>query len=108
MKKITALFLFIMFMSTAAVFAEPVGEDASRQAHRAEMKEIKKAQKERKAQVKNEPASKWNNFWQKEAERSGLADKKNGAGKFFSNLNPVPFFKQQSEQFEARKAAARK
>lgn len=109
MRKIMGWVVLSLFMS-ATVFAAVEGPDAARQAHREEMKKIKTAQREAK---KTEPAeakqpSKMSQFWQKEGERSGLGNTGSGVGNFMRNLNPVPFFKKQDEQYKARKAGTAK
>lgn len=103
------VFIFIALISCTTAFAETkVGPDAARQAHRAEMKSIKEAQRVERAKVKssNAPSKKEKGFWEKEGERSGLGNTQ-GIGKTLRNLNPVPFFKNQAEQYKSRKAAVK-
>ncbi len=106
MKKAFYLTLSLLFAVSAAFAAEPVGTDAERAAHREEMKAIKAEQRaNHKKDAK--PADAKPGFWQKEADRSGLGRMSN-AGSFLQNLNPMPFFKSQDEQYKARKAAEQK
>lgn len=107
MKKSVILALVLSFLSFNVFAAEPVGSDAEREAHRQEMKAIKDAQR---AARQNKPqAVKDKNvapgFWEKEGERSGLG-RMGHVGNVLQNLNPMPFFKTQDEQYKARKAAA--
>ena len=74
MKKAIALFLFIALASPA--FAAQRGTKEYE-----ELKAYKKAQKEKKEQAKANTASHEKGFWQKEAERSGLA----GTGAMIAN-----------------------
>jgi len=81
--------------------------EEEKQARYDEMKNIKQAQREAREAEKKNPelaAKKGPSFWDKEAERSGLNG--NRVGNFFHNLNPVPFFKDQTEKYKARKAAS--
>lgn len=110
MKKVAVL-LFMLMFSCGTAFAEAakVGYDAVREQRRAEMKTIKAEQRAKREQAKTAatPAvKKEKGFWEKEAERSGLAESKGGAASIFRNLNPAPFFKNQAEQYKARKTAA--
>ena len=108
MKKIGIWTLASLFMSVT-VLAAVEGPDAARYAHRQDIKKIKATLREAK---KNAPPevkqpSKMDLFWKKEGERSGLGNTGSGAGNFFRNMNPVPFFKRQEEQYNARKAGAK-
>jgi len=77
--------------------------------HYQEMKALKDKQRaEREANRKNPPAVNKNSFWHKEGERSGLGGTGEGFGAFVKKLNPVPFFKNQQEQYNARKTAGTK
>ena len=107
MKKLIALGIFLVFASVNA-FAAKEGPDAARQAHREEMKKIKAAQRETR---KNMPqaaadANKTPGFWEREGQRSGLGNSGSRVGNFLRNLNPVPFFKDQQERYNARKTSA--
>ena len=106
MKKGIAFLSLFIFIGTTAFAAE--GPDAARRQHREEMKKIKQEMREHRKEteaVKKEP-SKMEQFWKKEGERSGLSGSGNKMGGWFKNLNPMPFFKNQGEQYNARKAAA--
>ena len=46
------------------------------------------------------------NFWSREAKRAGWADSTSGWGKFWENANPVNFFKNQQDAYNARKGGA--
>ena len=47
------------------------------------------------------------NFWSREAKRAGWSDStSNGWGKFWENANPVNFFKNQKDAYDARKASS--
>lgn len=108
MKKLV-LFVSLFTLVSSASFAEAVrvGPDADRAARREEMKLIKQKMRQQEASApKTNTPSKWGQFWAKEGERSGLGQSGNGASKFFQNLNPAPFFKNQQERYEQRKAAA--
>ena len=90
-------------LACANAFAA-VGADLAREAHRKEMKVIKDAQR---AQRNNAPKAAQKaapGFWDREAERSGFS-RMGQPGDFLKNLNPMPFFKSQDEQYRARKAA---
>ena len=108
MKRITALLLMILMVG-ASLPARAMTPAEQQKAHFQEMKAIKDKQRvDRDAEKKNEAANsnakKEKGFWEKEGERSGLGGG-NRAGHFLSNLNPVPFFKDQDERYKARKAA---
>ena len=46
-------------------------------------------------------------FWSREAKRAGWSDStSSGWGKFWETANPVNFFKNQKEAYDARKAAS--
>ena len=45
-------------------------------------------------------------FWEREGERSGLKDSTANWGNFWSNVNPVNFFKNQQDAYNARKGNA--
>ena len=109
MKKVIAGILFLMFFAFHGVSFAVTPEEA-KQAHFKEMKEIKDKQRaEREAEKKNPSPSqnKGPGFWEKEAERSGLGGSGSRMGTFVKNLNPVPFFKEQKEKYNARKAGAK-
>ena len=46
------------------------------------------------------------NFWSREATRSGIKDSTSGWGNFWTNINPVNFFKNQQDAYNSRKAAS--
>ena len=108
MKKITALVLFLSFFSFCGVsFA--VSPEQESNPHYKEMKALKEKQRiEREAEKKNPTANKNGQpgFWEKEGERSGLGGSSSRAGTFLKNMNPVPFFKEQKERYDARKTGA--
>ncbi len=105
MKRIAVWSLFLVMLAASGFAAEPVGYDAARAAHRQEMKQIKAGQ--RANPVSKNTADKKPGFWDREGERSGLGNSGNRASTFFKNLNPVPFFKNQQEKYNARKAAGK-
>ena len=115
MKKAIVLLSIFTLMSAAScltgrqVFAEvmKIGPDAEREARREQMKSIKQQMRQKESTAPKGPKtpSKWDNFVAKEGERSGFAHSGDGAGKFFKNLNPAPFFKNQQERYNERKAA---
>ena len=98
------LSLFAVSFTAVSAFASQMSPDEARAAHRAEVKVIKKAQREARADVKNTPRGQANGFWKREAERSGFANIGSPA-KILGNLNPVPFFKEKNDRYKARKAA---
>lgn len=102
-------FVFTLFLSFASVnaFAIVGQTDAERDAHRQEMKAVKAAQREARKSQPNVPQGRAVGFWQKEGERSGLSRMGN-PGDFVKNLNPVPFFQNQDEQYKERKASQNK
>ena len=110
MKRIAVLLLFSVMLTTNGFAATVTGPDAARDAHRKEMKVIKDAQRqdrEAKKSAPQNPADKKPGFWDREGERSGLGSSGNKVGTFFKNLNPVPFFKNQQEKYNERKAAGK-
>ncbi len=75
--------------------------------HYQEMKKLKTQQRaEREANKKNPAPADKSSFWYKEGQRSGLGDSGNKTGNFLQKLNPVPFFKEQQDKYNARKVAA--
>ncbi|HTL70048.1 MAG TPA: hypothetical protein VL404_02035 [Candidatus Eisenbacteria bacterium] len=78
MKRTVAVFLFLALAwgLQGAAFAADRGT-----AEYDRLKEVKKAQREKKEREKANPSAKAKGFWQREAERSGLA----GTGAMFSN-----------------------
>ncbi len=104
MKKQIIFTLFLSIVCSQALAAQ--GPDAAREAHRQEMTAIKKAQREgRKAQA-TEAKNAAPGFWAREAERSGFSSMR-PTSTWAENLNPVPFFKSQDEQYKVRKAASK-
>ena len=81
MKRVALLALLLMF-SASMVSAETV-----------------------KGTVKS-TSEKVGNFWAKEGERSGLKESTASWGNFWSNANPVNFFKTQQDAYNARKAGS--
>ena len=109
MKKSVIFVLFFMFAASLSAFAADTNApELDRQARRAEVKKIKDQQRQSRKNGPSSTEKKWSDFWAKEGERSGLGNSGNRVGNFFGNLNPVPFFKSQEEQYKARKAAAKK
>ena len=109
MKKIAVWSLFLV-MLTASGLAVAMTPDEAQEAHRKEMKAIKDTQRQAREAKKANPSSAADQtpgFWQKEGERSGLGGSGNRMGTFFKNLNPVPFFKDQQDKYNARKAGAK-
>ena len=100
--------LVLMFAAVLAASTVWAADTASY----AEMKKIKQAQREAREAQKSgsvqKPESKWAKFWKNEGERSGLGVSSSGASNVMAKLNPVPFFKSQKEQYDARKASAGK
>ncbi len=81
MKKVALLALLLMF-SASIVSAETV-----------------------RSTVKS-TSEKVGNFWSREAERAGWKDSTSHWGNFWNNINPVNFFKNQQDAYNARKAGA--
>ena len=109
MKKITAGILFLMCFAFHGISSAMTPEEA-KQAHFKDVKEIKEKQRQERKSVKNNPPTAKSNapgFWEKEGERSGLGGSSSRMGTFLKNLNPVPFFKEQQERYEARKTAGK-
>lgn len=105
MKRTTSVFILAaLLLSSAPVFSAPPGtaEYERMKAYKAEQRKLRE---ERKAAGPS-AEKKAPGFWDREAERSGLAQTGGGVGNVFKNMNPVPFFKEQRERYEARKAAA--
>lgn len=99
MKKGIILAAALLVIFGANAFAE-------KDAHYLEIQKYKQEQREAKKNAPASSATQEKGFWQKEGERSGLGNPGNNIGSFVKNLNPVPFFKSQQEQYQARKAAA--
>ena len=51
-------------------------------------------------------SGKMGSFWSREAQRAGWKDSTNSWGNFWSNANPVNFFKNQQDAYNARKTGA--
>lgn len=106
MRKLMAMVLFLG-MACGTVFALTPAEEKEMKFQ--EMKKIKDAQRVERDAMKSGNASqaaeptKMSRFWQKEGERSGLGNSRSRMGNFLGNLNPVPFFKEQQDRYEARK-----
>ena len=59
------------------------------------------------AETVKQAADNTGNFWSREAKRAGWSDStSSGWGKFWENANPVNFFKNQKDAYDARKAAS--
>ncbi len=107
-RNISALIVSVLFLSglVPAFSAEPGSPEYQK------MKEYKAAQrKAREAQEANgggNTVKKAPGFWDREGERSGLTQTGQGMGSFFKNINPVPFFKDQRERYQQRRASAGK
>ena len=56
------------------------------------------------AMTAKEQVSDWREFWSKEGKRSGIGDSTASWGNFWGNLNPVAYFKNQQDAYNARKA----
>ncbi len=104
----TAWILFASFFAFYGV-AFAMSPEEAKEAHFKQMKELKDKQRvEREAAKTNAPAKSNGQpgFWDKEGERSGLGGSGSRMGNFVKNLNPVPFFKEQKERYDARKTGA--
>ncbi|PIU40698.1 MAG: hypothetical protein COT00_00340 [Candidatus Omnitrophica bacterium CG07_land_8_20_14_0_80_50_8] len=109
MKKMTVGILLLSFGFYGVSFAAT--PDEVKEAHFKAMKAIKDKQREaRKTENTTARAGEKQapGFWEKEGERSGLGGSGSRAGQFIKNLNPVPFFKEQSQRYEERKAGTAK
>lgn len=108
-KAITGLFVLSMIITGCGISLAMTPEEV-KEARFKEVKAIKEKQRaEREAEKKNPVAEQKNKqpgFWEKEGERSGLGGSGNRTSMFFKNLNPVPFFKEQDERYQARKSGA--
>lgn len=102
MKKAVMLALLAAFVCGQALALSPAEE---KEARYQEMKKIKDAQRQvRDTKKSAAPATeKKDTFWTREGERSGLGNSGNRAEQFLKNLNPVPFFKDQQDKYNARK-----
>ena len=109
MRKIITLALFAALVWSAGAWARTVtGPDAARHVHREEMKAVKAAQRQEKAEGTSSPRTdKAPGFWEKEGERSGLGNSGSRVGSLVRSLNPVPFFKDQEAKYNARKGGSR-
>ena len=58
------------------------------------------------AETTKDVAQKTGNFWAREGERSGLKESTSSWGKFWVDANPVNFFKNQQDAYNARKSGA--
>ena len=108
MKKMTAGILLLMSFAFCGVSYAMTPEEV-KEARFKEVKAIKEKQRqEREAMKTSAPSAekKAPGFWEKEGERSGLGGGGSRTRQFLRNLNPVPFFKEQKEKYEARKAGA--
>ena len=103
MRKLTTAVLALALMSWGTcVFAGDANDP-----HYQEIKKLKAQQRaDREANRSNPKSEDKSSFWYKEGQRSGLSNTGSGAGNFFKNLNPVPFFKNQQERYNSRKAVA--
>jgi hypothetical protein len=103
-KKTIALALLLMTGSVSVFAGSPEEEKEARYAELKKYKAERRAERDQMKQNPEGPADKEPGFWEREAERSGLGGSQNRIGSFFKNLNPVPFFKEQQEKYESRKA----
>lgn len=104
MKKFVTLALLFSFVGTAAYALSPEEEKKARYNEMKQYKAQKRAERDGQAPTSEAKGPKTPGFWDKEAERSGLSGAR--FGNFFKNMNPVPFFKNQGEKYEARKAGS--
>ena len=58
------------------------------------------------AETVKQAADNTGNFWSREAKRAGWSDSTSGWGKFWENVNPVNFLKNQQDAYNARKGGA--
>ena len=58
------------------------------------------------AETVKQASEKAGNFWSREAERAGWKDSTSNWAKFWENANPVNFFKNQQDAYNARKGGA--
>ncbi len=101
-KKIVGTMLVVFMAWGTCAFAGDVSDP-----HYQEMKKLKEQQRtERLANKKNPQPENKSGFWHKEGERSGLGGSGNRMGNFVKSMNPAPFFKNQQEKYNARKAAS--
>jgi hypothetical protein len=104
MKKALRLFVLALFLFQGVEAAWAVERGT---AEYERLKEYKRMQREKRASGQQHgPSSKGPGFWDKEAVRSGLSDVKQNTANFFKKINPSPFFREQNERYQARKAAA--
>ena len=105
MKKRFILTLSFIFATTGAFAVEKIGPDAARAQHREEMKKIKAEMRQKKEANPQtaKTSSKMDEFWSREKQRSGFGGAGDRMGSWMKNLNPMPFFKNQDEQYKARK-----
>lgn len=104
MKKFVTLALLFSFVGTAAYALSPEEEKQARREEIKQYKAQKRAAREGQGVQTQAQGEKKPGFWDKEAERSGISGAR--VGNWFKNLNPVPFFKNQGEKYEARKAGS--
>lgn len=108
MKKLSMILAAALLVSAPAFAVSP---EEAQQAKYQEMVKIKQAQREAKEARKQGLAGgaieKKETFWDREGKRSGF-DRFNGqgVGNVFKNMNPVPFFKDQQDRYQARKTAS--
>ena len=96
-KMMTVVFALVLMAFAGNAFAE-------KDEHYMEIKKYKDAQRAAKKSAPAASASHEKTFWEKEGERSGLGESGGRMGNFLRNMNPVPFFKNQREAYEARKS----
>ncbi len=103
MNKTAILIIMILLLPPALMADTDNSPKAQEKAHWAEIKKIKDAKRQARLAAGKAGAKKKNDdFWDKEAKRSGFAETGESLGNFMRNLNPVPFFKSQQESYEAR------
>lgn len=105
MKKTLAMLSVLAIAFPAAAQARTyTGPDAARHERRQAMIEERRARGEESSRTAPAAKAEGEGFWAREAKRSGVSEWK--PGNFIRNLNPAPFFKEQKERYEARKAQA--
>ena len=107
MKKNAFLFLslFLLVGSAVSAWAETPGTPEYEA-----LKKVKADQRARREEMRQNPAAeptdKGPTFWDREAERSGLAKSKLPIVAGIRRMNPVPFLKRKEREFNERKYGA--
>lgn len=102
-RKVAVMVMLALALGGASAYAAKEDDP-----HYQEMKKYKAEQRAKKEAEKSNPSPKKPGFWDREGERSGLSGTGQGISGFLKKLNPAPFFKNQQEKYEARKAAGTK